>query len=492
MSTSAFVLSTPNFTMVSFRSKRIIVIYLASHLVRKCFCSAAEGTGELSATTLKYLLHDQPIARLDKLYNVSDNFDGMIRLYLGPAHQKAAKLIRGWMLNAGLQTEFDAVANVRGRINGTSNSTRRWITGSHFDAVAGGGKYDGVAGIVLSLAAIEATIAEAGVKKGLVTDEALRERLSANKSLKGAFPQGTDFNSLLNKSIEIIAFAEEEGIRFKHPLGTSSALAGAFINKKMHRLEDSDGISWLEALDDAGFDVKEKDIEALFISPLEVEGYIEAHIEQYDELERKNSPLGVVEGIAGTTHMLVTMTGDLTYRHMGTVPMSKRRDPVVGMAETVRRMQRKCEAVANETQDYVMCGTPYINVFPNNAVNIPQQINFTIGVTAYNNTLKRSILEYAVEMVTEVCKRRGLGCNSDNMLETETVPSSPTVQEALANSSAEALRVLASMLKGGEQPPRKSKSVPKIPTMKTGMARDAQIMGQLHKVCLLHLAQKPH
>lgn len=63
-----------------------------------------------------------------------------------------------------------------------------------------------------------------------------------------------------------------EGVesRFKHPLGTSSALVGAFINKKLHRLEDADGISWLEALDDAGFDVKEKDIEALLIKPVEV------------------------------------------------------------------------------------------------------------------------------------------------------------------------------------------------------------------------------
>lgn len=61
-------------------------------------------------------------------------------------------------------------------------------------------------------------------------------------------------------------------------------------------------------------------------------------------------------------------------RHMGVVPMSKRRDPVAGMAEAVRRMQRKCDAIANETEDYVMCGTPFINVFPNNAVNIPQQV----------------------------------------------------------------------------------------------------------------------
>jgi hypothetical protein len=86
--------------------------------------------------------------------------------------------------------------------------------GSHFDAVPGGGKYDGVAGIVLSLAAIEATIAEAGIKAGLITDEALRARLLAKKSLKGTFPSGTDFNQLLNKSIELIAFAEEEGVRY--------------------------------------------------------------------------------------------------------------------------------------------------------------------------------------------------------------------------------------------------------------------------------------
>ncbi len=59
---------------------------------------------------------------------------------------------------------------------------------------------------------------------------------------------------------------------------------------------------------------------------------------------------------------------------MGVVPMAKRRDPVVGMAEAVRRMQRKCDAVASETQDYVMCGASFVNVFPNNAVNIPQQV----------------------------------------------------------------------------------------------------------------------
>lgn len=85
--------------------------------------------------------------------------------------------------------------------------------GSHYDAVPGGGRYDGVAGVVLSLAAVEASIAEAGISQGLITDEALRERLLAKKSLKGTFPKGTNFHKLLNRSIEVIAFAEEEGVR---------------------------------------------------------------------------------------------------------------------------------------------------------------------------------------------------------------------------------------------------------------------------------------
>ncbi len=77
---------------------------------------------------------------------------------------------------------------------------------------------------------------------------------------------------------------------------------------------------------------------------------------------------------------------------MGTVPMSQRRDPVVGVAEAIRRMERKCDGVANRTGEYIMCGTSFINIYPNNAVNIGQQVVATLISSPESPCLSRNLM----------------------------------------------------------------------------------------------------
>ena len=110
----------------------------------------------LSALNVKTLIANEPNARLAELGELSDSEETRTRIYLSPSHQKAAALIKKWMVGAGLEVTTDAVGNVRGRINGNGTTTtttpsasgkakkskvpKRWITGSHFDVVPDGGE----------------------------------------------------------------------------------------------------------------------------------------------------------------------------------------------------------------------------------------------------------------------------------------------------------------------------------------------------------------
>ena len=278
--------------------------------------------------------------RLDALATARDAPDNLTRLFLSPAHKRAIGLVTGWMQQAGLSTEIDAIGNLVGRSANPSGS-RILLLGSHIDTVRNAGKYDGNFGV---LAAIEAL------------------------HQAGPLPYG----------VEIIAFGDEEGVRFPQTLSGSRAVAGHFAAAALEGC-DTNGISMAAALQDFG--CNPADIQAIARDPAKIAAYVELHIEQGPVLESQNLPVGIVTAINGASRYAATITGRAG--HAGTVPMAMRRDALTAAAEMIVAI----EAIAQAVPELVATvGT--LSVQPGAPNSVPGQVSFSIDIRAPSDTVR--------------------------------------------------------------------------------------------------------
>jgi len=234
------------------------------------------------------------MARIDELASISDDPLHITRIFGTPAFIKASRMIAGWMTEAGLLTHTDNMGNVRGRIFSQYPDAKTLVIASHMDSVVNAGRFDGPLGILLMLDILEAFI-ESG------------EPLTFN--------------------IELIAFSDEEGVRFHTTYLGSKVVAGSFDEMLLEK-KDAAGISLREVLASMGADSSclKKDA----IAPADWLGYFEVHIEQGPVLYQKNIPVALVKGIAGQKRSEIIFKG--TAGHAGTVPMDMRRDALCAAA----------------------------------------------------------------------------------------------------------------------------------------------------------------
>lgn len=249
--------------------------------------------------------------RLDELARHSSEAGALTRLYLTPEHMSAARQVMQWMRDAGMAAGIDAIGNVVGRYDGLPGESLTLILGSHIDTVRDAGKFDGALGVVVAIEAVAALHA-GGLR--------------------------------LPFAIELVAFGDEEGVRFPVTLGGSRALAGTFDPAAL-ALRDDSGTSLRDALTAFGCNLDE--IGAIARKREDVLGYVEVHIEQGPVLETENLPLGIVTAINGATRLRVEVTGHSG--HAGTVPMRLRQDAIAAAAEMILAV----EQLAKESSDVV-------------------------------------------------------------------------------------------------------------------------------------------
>src|SRR5438477_8673948 len=232
-------------------------------------------------------LGEEIVARIDKLGTISETPDHLARIFLTPEHRTAANLILGWIRAAGMRAHLDAIGNVCGRYEGQESGMPCLMLGSHYDTVRDAGKWDGPLGLLTAISCV-AELAKRGRR--------------------------------LPFAIEVIGFADEEGVRFASTLLGSRAVAGTFDESALGA-KDTAGISLREALIEFGLDPGH--IGAAARTRRELLAYIELHIEQGPVLEAESLPVGVVTAIAGATRLAARLTG--MAGHAGTVPMPLRR-----------------------------------------------------------------------------------------------------------------------------------------------------------------------
>lgn len=249
--------------------------------------------------------------------------------------QKARKLLEQWMREKDLEVSYDDVGNLFGKIEGDQDKIV--LTGSHRDTVKNGGKYDGALGIICAIAAASSLYAELGKPK---------------------------------KSVEVVAFCEEEGSRFLSGYLGSRYLVGQLSENALQE-RDANGITVSEALQHAGFSGK-----GMQKSPQmqDIERFIELHIEQGGVLEQSGEQVGLVTSIVGLLIGKITIEGH--QNHAGTTPMHLRKDPVTRAAQFITEMNQWAMTYG----EAVTCTFGEIQVFPNKSNVIAGSVSLSFDI----------------------------------------------------------------------------------------------------------------
>ena len=306
--------------------------------------------------------------------------------YLTDAHRACARDLAQGMRDCGFDSvEIDAVGNVVGRYNPATAEGRYLLTGSHYDTVRNGGKYDGRLGIFVPMACVQQLH-----RKG--------QRL----------PFG----------IEVVGFAEEEGQRYKATFLGSGALIGQF-NPAWLDQKDADGISMREAMQHANLQVQ--DIARIVRNPAHYLGFVEVHIEQGPVLNELNMPLGIVTSINGSVRYLCEVIG--TASHAGTTPMNRRRDAACAVAELALYLEQRA---AQDGDSVATIGQWHV---PNGSINVvPGRCLFSLDLRAPIDAQRDALAADVLRELQHICQRRGVRHSAEVTMSAAAAPSAPEWQ----------------------------------------------------------------
>ncbi|HRE20108.1 MAG TPA: allantoate amidohydrolase [Rhabdaerophilum sp.] len=329
------------------------------------------------------------MARLEELALITDEPGKLTRLYLSPAHKQAVEKVKGWFAEAGLSPTVDAVGNVAGRLEGREPGLPALIIASHIDTVRDAGKFDGNLGVLAGLAVVEEL-----------------HRLGDK----------------LPFAIEVIAFGDEEGVRFPATLSGSRAIAGTFDMAALDGRDDA-GVSMGEAMRAFGLDPAA--IPTIARRRDRMLGYVELHIEQGPLLEGADQPLGVVTSIASIKRIAAGVTGEAG--HAGTVSMPFRKDALAATAEMILAVER----IAREIPG--MVGTVGRIEAQPGAVNvIPGEVRFSLDLRGPDDATREAGVEQVLSEITAIAARRGVTLSLAPGYEEKASPCHPAIQAGLA------------------------------------------------------------
>jgi allantoate deiminase len=362
------------------------------------------------------------MARCDVLGAISEEPDRLTRRYATDAMRRANDLVAGWMTNSGMRVTHDPVGNLLGHYAASEPDAKTLLLGSHLDTVRDAGKYDGPLGVMVALAAVERL-------------HALGRRLPFN--------------------IEVIAFADEEGLRYRTSYLGSRSYLGALDPAYLSRA-DEDGIILADAIRAFGGDPdgatpggRSRD---------DLLGYVEVHIEQGPVLEARNLPVGVVSSIQGQSGVGLAFTGEAG--HAGTVPMPMRRDALTAAAEFALAV----EAFAQQTPGLVSTVGRF-EIAPGASNVIPGQAMLSLDVRHPDDATRLHAVASLRERAEGIAERRGLQLDWREGVGQDAVKCSP--------------RLIALLTRAVEAAGHHALALP------SGAGHDAAILSQIADVAML-------
>lgn len=352
---------------------------------------------------------------------------GVTRLLYTKEWMDAQLAVKTEMSSFGLETRFDDVGNVFGRLTGTQSPDEVIVTGSHIDTVINGGKYDGAYGVLAAMLALKQ----------------LKETYGAPK-----------------KTLEAVSLCEEEGSRFPMTYWGSGNMTGVFSEQDAKEPRDESGVSLQTAMHESGFG------KGVFQSAYrtDISAFVELHIEQGQTLEMSGRDLGIVTSIAGQRRYLVTLEGECN--HAGTTSMKWRKDPLAAGSRIIHELLLRAEEQPDELR--LTCGK--ITAEPNVANVIPGRVQFSIDIRHQNQRVLKQFHEDMAVLINRICHQKGIHAVIDEYMRIEPVPMDKRLKDAAFETAAE--------------------NGISCEEMVSGAGHDAQMIGRRHPACMLFVPSR--
>lgn len=364
----------------------------------------------------------QVVERVAALGAISDEPGRLTRLFAGPGMRRANALVGSWMKEAAMAVRQDAIGNLIGHYAGAGSKTL--LMGSHLDTVRNAGKFDGVLGVLLAIACVE--------------------RCRQSKRM-------------LPFSVSVIAFADEEGVRYRRAyLGSRAASMEGCLGLRDLEQSDEAGITLANAIRSFGGDPERLD--SCRLDPGSLLGYVEAHIEQGPVLEKENQAVGLVTAIAGQTRAGVQFIGKAG--HAGTVPMNLRQDALCAAAEFILEVEKTAREMSG-----LVATVGQISSKPDASNVIPSHVSLSLDLRHPQDGQRQracGLLRQAIEKIEQ--QRR------------VTTIWHPIQNTASALCSAEFTALLRQAA---------LKHQPEIIALPSGAGHDAAIMARITPVAML-------
>jgi allantoate deiminase len=339
--------------------------------------------------------------RLEALSRISEEPQRLTRTFCSAAMRRANDLVGTWMLQAGMTVREDAIGNLighykvhgpRSTVHSSRSGEKVLLMGSHLDTVRDAGRFDGTLGVILAIACVE-HLRRNGIR--------------------------------LPFAIEVLGFADEEGVRYQSAYLGSRVVAGTFDPEDLQR-KDADGVTMAEAIRRFGGHpggLKEARRERSNLL-----GYIEAHIEQGPVLEQNNLAVGIVTAIAGQSRLEFRFTGKAG--HAGTTPMHSRQDALCAAAESILAVEsyarRRSGLVATVGQ---------IQAHPNTSNVIPGTATLSLDVRHQSDGVRRAAVAQLCSVVRRLCAVRNVKVVAQVIQATPSVPSSNRLSALLGRAA---------------------------------------------------------
>jgi allantoate deiminase len=340
------------------------------------------------------------------------------RFLTRPTHNVHAHL-RARMEGLGMTVLVDAAGNLRGRSPLTGP---RLLLGSHIDTVPDAGAFDGVLGVTLALECADFARAMA-----------------------------------LQLAIDVIAFSEEEGVRFGVPFLGSRAIAGRF-DPALLMLKDEESVTLEKAIRAYGLDPSQiptagEDLDDIL-------GFVEIHIEQGPVLEAEDLNVAAVTGIVGQTRLTIAFTGQAN--HAGTTPMNLRHDALAGAAEWITAVEKH----AKRTEGLVAT-VGKAETSPNAGNVIAGAVSLSLDVRHPHDAVRLSAVNELTKAANAIAQRRRLAVQCTPQMDQPAV----SMDERLTAYLVEAMEA------AGLSPKR----------MPSGAGHDAMVMAARMPTAMLFL-----
>ncbi|WP_033012653.1 hydantoinase/carbamoylase family amidase [Geobacillus kaustophilus] len=312
---------------------------------------------------------------------------GVTRLSFTAEERRAKDLVASYMREAGLFVYEDAAGNLIGRKEGTNPDATVVLVGSHLDSVYNGGCFDGPLGVLAGVEVVQ-TMNEHGV--------------------------------VTHHPIEVVAFTDEEGARFRFGMIGSRAMAGTLPPEALE-CRDAEGISLAEAMKQAGLDPDRLPQAAR--KPGTVKAYVELHIEQGRVLEETGLPVGIVTGIAGLIWVKFTIEGKA--EHAGATPMSLRRDPMAAAAQIIAIIEEEARRTGTTV------GTVgQLHVYPGGINVIPERVEFVLDLRDLKADVRDQVWNAIAARAETIAKERNVRLTTERLQEMPPVLCSDEVKRA--------------------------------------------------------------